>query len=87
MDLHERNVELEVDLGGSNGERATGVVEGGFDGGGVSVLFAFQEEDAAEAGKDLRVGGTVFMEGLFVLKNMILAEGTLIMECWTYTLN
>lgn len=41
LDLDEGDVEFEVDLGGSDGEGAAGIVEGGFDGGWVLVLFAF----------------------------------------------
>ena len=57
-----------MDLGGRNGEGAGGVVKGVFHAEGGSVLFAFEEPDAAEAGKDLGVAGAIFGQGCFVLK-------------------
>lgn len=44
-----------------------GIREGCFHGGGGLVEFAFEEPDAAEAGEDLGVGGSVVGEGGFVL--------------------
>ena len=68
MNLDEGDIELEVDLRGGDCKGAAGVVKGGFHSCDVLILFAFQEVDAAETCKDLRVGGTVFVEGSFVLK-------------------
>jgi len=65
--LNKGDVEFEVDLRGGDGEGAARVVKGIFHRGGVSVLFAFEKPDAAEASKDLRVRGAVFMEGKFIL--------------------
>ena len=56
LDLDEGDIELEVDLGGGNGEGALGILKGGSHERGGTVLFAFEEIDAAKAGEDLRVG-------------------------------
>ncbi len=67
LDLHKGDVEFEVDLRRGNSEGAARVVERVFHRGGISVLFAFEEPDTAEAGKDLRVRGAVFVEGKLIL--------------------